>query len=241
VPKIVFFFSFKFFNKRIHRKTAIEAAQTPNLFFNYFSRLDQVAFGTTFVNLLKINAINPSLPMENTAFNDTLCTHHSCLESFARRFTQDLEDANDLVQDTLIKAIRYHNLYKPGTNMRGWLYTIMKNTFINDYRRGSRKNAIMQNTEEFTPEHLSLSATGNTGENTFIRKDIQTALDRLQPGHSVPFLRYFEGYKYHEIAEELGIPIGTVKTRIHMARKELKKYLKMYQHRYQSEHQSALT
>jgi RNA polymerase sigma factor (sigma-70 family) len=177
--------------------------------------------------------------MENTAFNDTLCTHRSCLESFAMRFTQDLEDANDLVQDTLIKAIRYHDLYKPGTNMRGWLYTIMKNTFLNDYRRGSRKNAIIQITEEFTPQHLSRSATGNIGENTFMRKDIQTALGRLQPGHSAPFLRYFEGYKYHEIADELGIPIGTVKTRIHMARKELKKHLKMYQHSYQSEHHRA--
>ncbi|RZM01703.1 MAG: RNA polymerase sigma factor [Pedobacter sp.] len=177
--------------------------------------------------------------MKDINFNDAVCTHRSCLEAFAMKFTQDVEDANDLVQDTLIKAIRYHHLYKTGTNLRGWLYTIMKNTFINDYRRGSRKNAIIQNTEEFTPLHLSRSATGNMGENKFIMKDIQSALSRLQPEYSVPFLRYFEGYKYHEIAEELDIPIGTVKTRIHMARKELKKYLKIYEYSYKTTLQSA--
>ena len=170
--------------------------------------------------------------MKDMTFNDTICTHRSCLESFAMKFTQDVEDANDLVQDTLIKAIRYHYLYKTGTNMRGWLYTIMKNTFINDYRKGSRKIAVIQNTEEFTPQHLSRSATDNLGENKFIMNDIKSALSKLQTEYSVPFLRYFEGYKYHEIAEELNIPIGTVKTRIHMARKELKKYLKIYEQNY---------
>ncbi|MES2458005.1 MAG: sigma factor [Bacteroidota bacterium] len=90
--------------------------------------------------------------MKNIAFNNAVCDHRSCLETFAMKFTQDVEDANDLVQDTLIKAIRYHHLYKQGTNLKGWLYTIMKNTFINDYRKGSRKNAVILNTEEFTPQ-----------------------------------------------------------------------------------------
>ncbi|WP_316812347.1 RNA polymerase sigma factor [Pedobacter heparinus] len=166
--------------------------------------------------------------MENISLNHQICNHRSCLESFAMKFTNDLEDANDLVQDTLIKAIRYHQMYKPGTNLRGWLYTIMKNTFINEYRRGARRNAVIQTTEEFTGAQLSMGATSNRGENTFVMKDIQTALGRLQPEYSVPFLRYFEGYKYHEIADELNIPIGTVKTRIHMARQVLKRHLKMY-------------
>jgi len=172
--------------------------------------------------------------MNDMTFNNQVCTHRSCLESFAMKFTNDVEDANDLVQDTLIKAIRYHYLYKPGTNLRGWLYTIMKNTFINDYRTGVRRLSVIQNTEEFTPEHLSRSATSNLGENKFLMKDIQTALGKLQPEYSVPFLRYFEGYKYHEIAVEMNIPIGTVKTRIHIARKELKKYLKTYGHSFKN-------
>lgn len=176
--------------------------------------------------------------MKDLTFNNAVCTHRSFLESFALKFTKDVEDANDLVQDTLIKAIRYHDRYKTGTNLKGWLFTIMRNTFINSYRVGVRKNSIVQNTEEFTPQHLSRSATSNLGENKLLMDDIQTALDKLQPGYSVPFLRYFEGYKYHEIAQQLDMPIGSVKTRIHMARKELKKYLKMYQANFKSDLQA---
>ncbi len=171
--------------------------------------------------------------MENITLSNEICSHRSCLESFALKFTNDIEDANDLVQDTIIKAIRYHNLYKQGTNLRGWLYTIMRNTFINDYRKGAKRNAIMETSEDLSSYQLRGSATTNLGENKFVMEDIHKALDRLQPDYSKPFLRYFEGYKYHEIAEELHIPIGTVKTRIHMARQILKAQLKMYRDKFQ--------
>lgn len=169
--------------------------------------------------------------MENISLNHQICNHRSCLEAFAMKFTNDVEDANDLVQDTLIKAIRYHYLYKQGTNLRGWLYTIMKNTYINSYRRSARKTALIDTTEDFTPYQLCASAANNQGENKFVMEDIDRALAKLQPEYSTPFLIYFEGYKYHEIAEELDIPIGTVKTRIHMARQVLKGQLKMYSDR----------
>jgi RNA polymerase sigma factor (sigma-70 family) len=168
------------------------------------------------------------LPMENMTLSNEICNHRSCLETFAMKFTNDVEDANDLVQDTIIKAIRYHEMYKQGTNLRGWLYTIMKNTFINDYRRGSKRNALIQTSEDLSSFQLLGSAQTNKGENKFMMEDINKALEKLQPEYSGPFLRYFEGYKYHEIAEELNIPIGTVKTRIHVARQILKEQLKMY-------------
>jgi len=148
------------------------------------------------------------------------------------KFTNDVEDANDLVQDTIIKAIRYRDLYKQGTNLRGWLYTIMKNTFINDYRKGARRNSIIETCEDLSSHQLQTSASNNLGENKFIMQDINKALDSLQPEYAKPFLRYFEGYKYHEIAVELNIPIGTVKTRIHVARQILKGQLKMYKERF---------
>lgn len=131
--------------------------------------------------------------MENTSLNHQICNHRSCLKAFAMKFTNDVEDANDLVEDTLIKAIRYHSLYKQGTNLRGWLYTIMKNTFINHYRRNSRKTALIETKEDFTPYQLSGSAANNQGENKFVMEDIHKALGRLQPEYSIPFLRYFEG------------------------------------------------
>ena len=166
--------------------------------------------------------------MENLTINNEICNHRSCLEAYAMKFTRDIEDANDLVQDTIIKAIRYHNMYTEGTNVRGWLYTIMKNTFINNYRKSSRRNSLIETAEDLSSYQLYNSADKNKGENKFIMEDIHKALAKLQPEYSTPFLRYFEGYKYHEIAEELNIPIGTVKTRIHMARQILKGQLKMY-------------
>nr|WP_199082276.1 sigma-70 family RNA polymerase sigma factor [Pedobacter sp. ASV19] len=172
--------------------------------------------------------------MENTMLNDQICNQRSCLENFAMKFTNDMEDANDLVQDTLIKAIRYHHLYKQGTNLRAWLYTIMRNTFINDYRKDSRKKAVIQTSEDLSSYQLCNSASVNIGENKFVMEDIHKAMDQLQSEYSVPFLKYFEGFKYHEIAEELNIPLGTVKTRIHMARQFLKGQLKMYSDRFRS-------
>lgn len=166
--------------------------------------------------------------MKNLTLNSEICKHQDCLEQFALKFTKDVEDANDLVQDTIIKAIRYHKLYKEGTNFRGWLYTIMRNTFINSYRRGARRRAVIETSEDLSSYQLSSSADSNRGENKFVMEDINKALAKLQPEYSKPFLRYFEGYKYHEIAEELNIPIGTVKTRIHMARQVLKNQLKVY-------------
>ncbi|MES2454583.1 MAG: RNA polymerase sigma factor [Bacteroidota bacterium] len=166
--------------------------------------------------------------MNTIEFNRQLSCNQTALENFAFKFTQDYEDAHDLVQDTLLKAMRYSEQFKDGTNFRGWLYTIMKNTFINSYRRAIKTRSLISIHEEIPAAELQHSATGNNGENKFIREDIHNAMKRLQPEHLMPFIKYFEGFKYHEIAEMLQIPIGTVKTRIHIARGILKKDLKMY-------------
>ncbi|MES2827937.1 MAG: sigma-70 family RNA polymerase sigma factor [Bacteroidota bacterium] len=170
--------------------------------------------------------------MENISLNTEICNHRSCLEGFAMKFTKNIEDANDLVQDTIIKAIRYHYLYKEGTNLQGWLYTIMRNTFINDYRRVVKRQSVIDTTDELNSAQLSTSATRNLGENKFVQQDIDKAMNALPQEYAVPFLKYFEGFKYHEIADELNIPIGTVKTRIHMARQLLKSQLKNYRNSY---------
>ncbi len=112
--------------------------------------------------------------------------------------------------------------------MKGWLYTIMKNTFINNYRRFVKISTFVTKTDEISSSQLSFSATNNGGEQKFVMDDIKSALSNLQKEYYVPFTMYFEGFKYHEIADHLQIPIGTVKTRIHVARKLLKKDLKAY-------------
>ncbi|KHJ36900.1 ECF RNA polymerase sigma factor SigR [Pedobacter glucosidilyticus] len=166
--------------------------------------------------------------MTKIEFNTLVMRQASSLKMYALHFTHDADDANDLVQDTMLKAITYYNKFKEGTNLKGWLYTIMKNTFINNYRRFVKINTFVTKTDEISSSQLSYSATVNGGEPKFVMDDIKKALSKLQEEYYVPFTMYFEGYKYHEIADHLAIPIGTVKTRIHVARKLLKKSLKAY-------------
>ena len=166
--------------------------------------------------------------MTKIEFNTMVMRQASSLKMYALHFTHDADDANDLVQDTLLKAITYYNKFKEGTNLKGWLYTIMKNTFINNYRRFVKISSFVTKSDEISSANLVFSSTKNQGESKFVMDDIKMALGKLPEEYYVPFSMYFEGHKYHEIADYLGIPIGTVKTRIHVARKLLKKSLKPY-------------
>lgn len=163
-----------------------------------------------------------------STFNNQLQEHSSILRNFAFKFTRDTSVADDLFQDTMVKALRYFDQFKEGTNIKAWLFTIMRNTFINDYRRDVRKNALITQEDEISSANLMQSSTRNLAEGKFAMTDIQRSLSKLPKCYYDPFMQYFEGYKYHEIAEDLNIPIGTVKTRIHMARLILKKQLKIY-------------
>ena len=166
--------------------------------------------------------------MNKLKFNTLVIQQADSLKTYARNFTRDQDDANDLVQDTLLKAVTYFRNFKEGTNLKGWLYTIMKNTFINNYRRVVRTNSFITKEEEITSANLVVSASNNQGENKFVMDDINNALSNLTDDYYTPFTMYFEGYKYQEISDHLNIPIGTVKTRIHIARKSMKKALKPY-------------
>ena len=161
-------------------------------------------------------------------FNTEICGCRNLLMQSALQFTNNHEDADDLVQETMIKAIRYEHKFEQGTNLHGWLFIIMKNTFINNYRSLTRRAAVFIQDVDPWRYPVNESTARNNGEGKMISQDINKALENLQPEYSVPFLRYFEGYKYHEIAAEMNIPIGTVKTRIHVARRVLKSKLKMY-------------
>ena len=166
--------------------------------------------------------------MTKIEFNTLVMRQTSSLKMYALHFTRDADDANDLVQDTILKAITYYNKFKEGTNLKGWLYTIMKNTFINNYRRFVKISSFVTKSDDISSANLVFSSTKNQGESKFIIDDIKQALGKLPKEYYIPFTMYFEGHKYHEIAEHLVIPIGTVKTRIHVARKILKKSLKPY-------------
>ena len=114
------------------------------------------------------------------------------------------------------------------TNLKAWMFTIMKNTFITNYQRMIRKNTFIDSTENMHYINSSTSSIENSAYEKFAMKDINKAIEKLDDAYKVPFLMHFRGFKYHEIAANLDIPIGTVKNRIHIARKELKYKLKNY-------------
>ena len=166
--------------------------------------------------------------MTNAQFTVMVEQHRDMLKNFALKFTGDVNDADDLIQETMVKALRFCDKFESGTNVKGWLYTIMRNTFINNYRNNARKQSVVSQDEDLSSAQLLLSAQRNGAEGNFAMNDIQKALSLLPQVYSIPFIRHFEGYKYEEIALELDLPLGTVKTRIHEARRLLKKQLSMY-------------
>lgn len=150
------------------------------------------------------------------------------LHTHAMTFTKDEDDAKDLVQETLLKGVRFCDRFDAKTNLKAWLFVIMRNTFINNYHKGKIKSELITTEDEITYAQLSKSATTNASVSSFALADINKAMESLSEANRVPFQRYFEGYKYEEVALELNIPLGTVKTRIHQAREQLKNYLKIY-------------
>lgn len=169
--------------------------------------------------------------MNVNQFNSELNLHASALRGHAIKFTQNIDDAEDLLQDTMLKAVRYYGQFDQGTNVRGWLFVIMKNTFLNNYKKDARELSLVMRQDELSSPNLMMSSTRNAAESAFALADITKALDALSSIYRIPFIRYVEGYKYEEIAEEFGIPLGTVKTRIYQAREILKKRLYVYKNR----------
>ncbi|NNC95572.1 MAG: RNA polymerase sigma factor [Chitinophagales bacterium] len=148
------------------------------------------------------------------------------LKSFAMSLTKDTSDSEDLVQDTMLRAIMNRDKFENGTNLKAWTMTIMRNIFINNYRKKIRRNTIVDTTDNNYFINSGDRTVVNGGENVLLMQEIQIALKSINSDHSVPFMMYFEGFKYEEIADILELPLGTVKSRIFLARKELKKLLK---------------
>lgn len=166
--------------------------------------------------------------MSSLEFNQLLLSNTDYLKPFAFSLTRDTESAKDLVQETLFRALSNKDKYNVGTNIKAWMYTIMRNIFINDYRKKARQNTIFDTTEnEFLINHNQLAVT-NTAEVNLKMKDIQSYIHDLPEIFKHPFVLYFEGYKYNEIASLLKEPLGTVKSRIHFARKLLKEQMSRY-------------
>lgn len=163
--------------------------------------------------------------MSAIEFNQIVINNAEYLKPFAITLTRDNETAKDLLQETMFRAFANKDKYNVGTNIKAWLYTIMRNIFINDYRRKAKQNTILDNSiNDFLLDNNQL-AVANDAESNLKMKEIQQAVYQLPDIFRNPFMLYFEGYKYNEIATLLKEPLGTIKSRIHFARKLLKEQL----------------
>lgn len=166
--------------------------------------------------------------MSTIEFGILINEHQSFLRQLAIKLTKQGDDADDLMQETFYKAIKNKEKYRSGTNLKGWLYTIMKNTFINNYRRKKNQNTFVDETENRffinSGDSSNEVSTDHIIDNEYLMKQINS----IDENYREAFMMYFNGYKYEEIADILNIPLGTVKSRIFLARKKMMHLLKDY-------------
>lgn len=162
-------------------------------------------------------------------FNYQLTGLQDNLHRFAYSLTSNSEDANDLLQDTMYKAIAYREKFEDNTNLKAWTFTIMKNTFINNYRRNVKSNTTFDHTDDLYFLNLNRETSLESPDSRHSAKEIMQKINSLEDDFKVPFKMHLEGYKYKEIADELDLKIGTVKSRIFFTRKKLMEQLADYQ------------
>ena len=158
-------------------------------------------------------------------FNSRLSNMYGSLELFTKKFTRDPDEAADLIQETLFKAFKYKDKFKQDTNLKAWLFTIMKNTFINNYRKLSKRNFVVGNQDDSYPVSVADDSISASPEGLMSYDQLLDVVKKIKAEFRIPFEMHYNGYKYHEIAEKIGIPLGTVKTRIFYARKELQEII----------------
>lgn len=146
----------------------------------------------------------------------------SLLNAFAYNLTKNVEDARDLFQETAYRAITNKDKFRPGTNFKAWLFTIMKNIFINNYRKKVKQNTIMDSTDNMFYINSGGATISNRGDSNIMMQELDRMIVELDDSIRIPFMMHYQGFKYQEIADELELPLGTIKSRIFFARKELK-------------------
>ncbi|MDX1686270.1 MAG: RNA polymerase sigma factor [Saprospiraceae bacterium] len=164
--------------------------------------------------------------MSSIEFNNQFIELENLLRMFAYNLTKNGERANDLYQETAFRAIKNKEKFKPGTNFKAWLMTIMKNIFINNYRKRVKANTIFDSTDNNYFINSGSHTVTNQAESNIVMDELITMIEELEDGLRIPFVMHYEGHKYQDIADQMELPLGTVKSRIFFARKALKKKIR---------------
>lgn len=164
-----------------------------------------------------------------SAFISSVLGMQANLKSFALKLTLDNDAAHDLVQDTTLKALNNEDKFVDNANFKGWMLTIMRNIFINNYRKTVRENTMIDTSEDLYHLNLKQDSGIETPDGAYAVNEISEILNKFPKDYSEPFSLHVAGYKYEEISERLAMPLGTVKSRIFFTRKRLREILKDYQ------------
>ena len=172
------------------------------------------------------NYIKKENDMNSITFQKDLLGVQSDLLRFAYKLTSDREEANDLLQETSLKALDNEDKYVPDTNFKGWMYTIMRNIFINNYRKVVRDQTFVDQTDNLYHLNLPQESGFQSTESAYDLKEMHRIVNALPREYKSPFSMHVSGFKDREIAEKLGLPLGTVKSRIFFTRQKLQQELK---------------
>lgn len=165
---------------------------------------------------------------DKSSFKSMVFAMQSNLMAFAMKLTLNKEEAQDLVQDTNLKALKNEAKFVDASNPRGWMLTIMRNIFINNYRRSTRENIVLDTSDDGYLLNLPQESGISNPEGAFALGEITSIIEKIPEDYRQPFNLHVAGYKYEEIADKLRMPLGTVKSRIFTIRKQLREILKDY-------------
>ena len=163
-------------------------------------------------------------------FENNLLGLQDNMMNFALSLTTNREAAEDLLQETTLRVLNNKDKYYENVNFKGWVFTIMHNIFVNNYRRVVRSKTFIDKTENLYHLNLPQDSGFDTPDSAYTVKEINKAINSFTDEYKVPFSMHIAGYKYQEIANHLGLPIGTVKSRIYFARQRLQAMLKDFRH-----------
>jgi RNA polymerase sigma factor (sigma-70 family) len=166
--------------------------------------------------------------MSTPEFNTLVVKNEAYLQPFAFSLTKDTEAAKDLLQETMFKALSNKEKFNVGTNLKAWMYTIMRNIFINNYRKVSKHQTLIDHSPSEYKLNNNYATSRFEAERKVISSELNEALDKLPAIFKNPFMLFVDGYHYNEISDILGEPLGTIKSRIHFARKLLKANIERY-------------
>lgn len=165
---------------------------------------------------------------DKSSFKSMVFAMQSNLMAFAMKLTLNKDEAQDLVQDTNLKALKNEAKFVDASNPRGWMLTIMRNNFINNYRRSTRENIVLDTSDDGYLLNLPQESGMSNPEGAFALGEITSIIEKFPEDYCQPFNLHVAGYKYEEIADKLRMPLGTVKSRIFTIRKQLREILKDY-------------